>query len=99
MTARFSGPLHTEGELLGRSHYVFGLNPGRRRSILGNLKEINWSNVLANAAARGLVHLRSKLQPRGQERPDLTVSPSTINLHTFESDTEIGESDPSVAPF
>jgi RNA-directed DNA polymerase len=66
----FTGPLLMESELFGKSHFVCALNPGRRRSILGKLKAIEWDKVMKNAEARSLVRRQNRLQPRGGERPD-----------------------------
>lgn len=66
----FTGPLLTEGELFGKSCFVFGVNRGRRRSILGKLKTIRWDAVIEHAVERELVRRRKQLQRRGEEQPD-----------------------------
>ena len=45
----FTGPLLLESELFGKGHFVCGMNPGRRRSILSKLKAIEWDNLMKNA--------------------------------------------------
>ena len=59
----FSGPLMTESEVFGKAHYACAaLNPGRRRSILSRIKEINWCSVMNRAIDRGLVRCRDQLR-------------------------------------
>ena len=72
MDGEFTGPLLLESQLFGKGHFVCAMNPGRRRSILGKLKAIEWDKVMKNAVARKLVRRRDRLKPRGGERPDCT---------------------------
>jgi len=66
---RFDGPLFLEGELFGKALYACNLNSGRRRSILGKLKTIDWSAIMRNAISRNLCRTRDRLAPRGEPRP------------------------------
>ena len=98
----FIGPLLLRPELYGKVHYACAINPGRRSSLLGRLKEIDWTKLSAHAHERGLVKYRNRLARRGEPRPDcsepLSVA-NTSNSHTVVSDLlETGE-DPTIAPF
>lgn len=96
----FTGPLLTEDEILGRSFYVCGLNPGRRRGIFSKLKSIDWGAVMTYASERGLVRLREAITPRGESRPDCTIpvgnQQGAENVETFARQNKIN---PAVAPF
>jgi hypothetical protein len=96
----FVGPLLLEGELTGKSYFVCTMNPGRRRSILGKLKTIEWDKVMVNAIARKLVRRRNRIQPRGRERPDCTEElPQVVAAQRFSEDNRIVAADPSDPPF
>lgn len=98
--AQFDGPLLTESELFGKAHYACALNPGRRRTILAKLKDIDWSAVMNNAVDRNLCRSRDRLVPRGAPRPDCTESlamaEGTMQYRAFCAANAI---DHSVAPF
>jgi hypothetical protein len=97
---KFTGPLLTEGELFGKSHYVCAMNPGRRRSILGKLKAIEWDKVMNNAAARELVRTRDRLRPRGDKRPDCTEDlPQVVSARRFQEYLLTASVDRAEAPF
>jgi RNA-directed DNA polymerase len=65
----FTGPLYMQSEIFGKVYYACSLNPGRRRSMLGRLKEIDWWKVMANAADQELIRFGKRLRPRGEPRP------------------------------
>ncbi len=96
----FTGPLLTEGELFGKCYFVIGLNSGRRRSLLGKLKTIDWKTIYEHAGERGLVRRREKVQRRGEPRPsciEQLVTPSRAK--NSEVSTKTTNIDASVAPF
>ncbi len=66
----FEGPLYLQDEVYGKAYYACSLNPGRRPSILGRMKQINWWKILPIAEERGLVRYRKRLTARGTPRPD-----------------------------
>ena len=95
----FVGPFLTEGELFGKSHFVCGVNPGRRRSILGKLRKINWAKVMDHAVEKELCRYRDLIAPRGSERPDCVEElPLVVSARRFREQVVTG-SDDSVAPF
>lgn len=69
MNGEFNGPLMTEGEILGKSHFAIGLNPGRRRALLGRIGKIDWGAVSFFASERGLQRTYEEIVPRGSELP------------------------------
>jgi hypothetical protein len=96
----FMGPLLSEGELFGKSHFVCGLNPGRRRSILGKLRAINWPDLMSHALERQLIHRRKSLVPRGSERPEEADQLHRLKVASKHSETfKSTDPDWSPAPF
>lgn len=61
----FNGPLLTEAEILGKSYFAIGLNPGRKRILLGAIKRIDWGAVSFYASERCLESCHELKVPRG----------------------------------
>lgn len=93
----FDGPLLTQDEMLGKSYFICGLNSGRRRTILSQLKKIDWDAVQNEAASRRLVRKCEMKTARGKSRPDQELP---VDAPSSKSDLPPNETvDHSIAPF
>jgi RNA-directed DNA polymerase len=96
----FVGPLYLQNEVFGRAFFAFSLNPGRRRSVLGRLRAIDWHKVREHAVARELRRRKDRLVPRGSERPDCSEElPEVVSKRRFAEYCKTHPHDPSDAPF
>ena len=96
----FDGPLHMQSEVFGKVYYACSLNSGRRRTLLGRMKEVDWCKVLQHAVDRDIARYRNRLTPRGESRPDCSEPLALAAGAKFcEEYYETHAYDPSIAPF
>lgn len=96
----FTGPLYLQSEVYGKAHYACSLNSGRRRLILGKMREIDWWKALSVAMDRKLVRFNNQMTERGAPRPDCaTQLPMSAGAEFVKKYYETHSYDPSEAPF